>query len=195
MTDKKKAEGATRPGFKMKPIAPLMIEHRLIERMLAVVKEELGRITAKNRADIIFIDTAVDFIRTYADRTHHGKEEDILFRDLSLKKISDEHKKITQELINDHIYARGVVAKVVAAKERYANGDNEALKEIVERLRELTEFYPRHIAKEDRHFFGPVMEYFSREEQDAMLDEMWEFDRKMIHEKYTRLVEKFEAGA
>jgi len=191
MADKEKI-GA---GFKMKPVAPLMIEHRLIERMLAVVQEEIGRIKSKNRADTIFIDTAVDFIRTYADRTHHGKEEDILFRELVLKKISDEHKKIMQELINEHIHARSVVAKLVAAKEKYAAGDTAALKEIVDRLKELAEFYPVHIVKEDKNFFIPVMAYFSREEMDQMLKEMWEFDRKMIHEKYTRLVEKFEAGS
>jgi hemerythrin-like domain-containing protein len=182
-------------GFKMKPVAPLMIEHRMIERMLAVAEEEVGRIKAKNRADTIFIDTAVDFIRTYADRTHHGKEEDILFRELALKKISDEHKKIMQELVNEHVYARGVVAKLVAAKEKYAAGDTASLKEITDRLKELTEFYPKHIAKEDKNFFIPVMAYFSREEMDAMISEMWEFDRKMIHEKYTRLVEKFEKGS
>ena len=181
-------------GFKMKPVAPLMIEHRLIERMLAVVEEEVGRIKSRNRADTIFIDTAVDFIRSYADRTHHGKEEDILFRDLALKNISDEHKKIMQELINEHVYARGVVAKLVAAKEKYAAGDTAMLKEITDRLKELTEFYPKHIAKEDKNFFIPIMAYFSREEMDQMLSEMREFDRKMIHEKYTRLVEKFEKG-
>ena len=32
--------------------------------------------------DPVFIDTAVDFIRTYADRCHHGKEEDLLFKAL-----------------------------------------------------------------------------------------------------------------
>jgi hemerythrin-like domain-containing protein len=194
MADKEKAKEKSSQGFKMKPIAPLMIEHRLIERMIQVIKEELGRINSKNRADVIFIDTAVDFIRTYADRTHHGKEEDILFRDLALKNISDEHKKITQELINEHIYARSVVAKVVAAKEKYAKGDTASLKEIVDRLKELTEFYPKHIEKEDRHFFAPVMNYFTRDEMDQMLNEMWEFDRRMIHEKYTKLVEKFETG-
>lgn len=194
MAEKKKPEKKAGQGFKMKPVAPLMIEHRLIERMIAVIREELARIMSKNRADVVFVDTAVDFIRTYADRTHHGKEEDILFRDLALKKISDEHKKIMQELINEHIYARGVVAKLVAAKERYGAGDHSSLKEIADRLKELTDFYPQHIEKEDRHFFIPVMNYFNREEMDAMLDEMREFDRKMIHEKYTRLVEKFESG-
>jgi hemerythrin-like domain-containing protein len=185
----KEKSGST---FKMKPVGPLMIEHRLIMRMLKVVEQEVQRISSKNRADTIFIDTAVDFIRIYADRTHHGKEEDILFRELALKKISDEHKKTVKELVDEHVYARGVVAKLVAAREKYAAGDTASLKEIVDRLKELTEFYPKHIAKEDKNFFIPVMSYFNREEMDAMLEEMWEFDRNMIHEKYEKLVEKFE---
>lgn len=195
MAEKKKNQPNSGHGFKMKPIAPLMIEHRLIERMIAVIRDEASKISSRSRADVIFLDTAVDFIRSYADRTHHGKEEDIFFRDLALKKISEEHKKTMQELVNEHIYARSVVAKLVAAKERYAGGDNSSLKEIIERLSELGEFYPRHIEKEDRHFFIPVMAYFSREEMDHMLSEMWEFDRRMIHEKYTRLVENLESGA
>jgi len=66
----------------MMPIAPLMIEHRLIERMIKVMKNEVNVISATGRARPEFIDAAVDFIRTYADRCHHGKEEDILFRQL-----------------------------------------------------------------------------------------------------------------
>lgn len=62
---------------------PIMIEHRLIERMISVVKRTLTKITSAEEVDPVFIDTAVDFIRIYADRTHHGKEEDILFRELT----------------------------------------------------------------------------------------------------------------
>ena len=36
------------------------------------------------------------------------------------------------------------------------------------------------------------MEYFSQEEKDAMLRECWEFDKKLIHEKYRQVVERFE---
>jgi hypothetical protein len=39
------------------------------------------------------------------------------------------------------------------------------------------------------HSFYPCMEYFTKNEQDVMLDEIWEFDRKMIHEKYTKVVD------
>jgi hemerythrin-like domain-containing protein len=65
----------------MQARGPLMIEHRLIERMLKVVEGVVADIEATQKVDPVFIDTAVDFIRFYADRTHHGKEEDILFRD------------------------------------------------------------------------------------------------------------------
>lgn len=77
----------------MMPIGPLMIEHRLIERMVKTIKGELRKISEENEVNVIFIDTAVDFFRTYADRCHHGKEEDILFRDLAKKPLSPDAKK------------------------------------------------------------------------------------------------------
>jgi len=69
----------------MKPRGPLMIEHRLIEKMLHITSKELALIKKNKKVNSIFIDTFVDFIRIYADRTHHGKEEDILFTALGYK--------------------------------------------------------------------------------------------------------------
>jgi hemerythrin-like domain-containing protein len=67
----------------------LMIEHRLIERMIFQVKIALGRIPREGGVDPRFIDIVVDFVRTYADRTHHGKEEDLLFGALASRPLSD----------------------------------------------------------------------------------------------------------
>jgi hemerythrin-like domain-containing protein len=69
----------------MQARAPLMIEHRLIERMIRLISSRLSAIQKENKVDTIFIDKTVDFIRTYAERTHHGKEEDILFLNLKQK--------------------------------------------------------------------------------------------------------------
>ena len=176
----------------MKPIGPLMWEHRLIENMLRCVEPETRKIAEQKKVDPLFIDTAVDFIRTYADRTHHGKEEDILFRDLSNKQLSSEHSRIMDELVEEHQYARKTVGMLVDAKERYVKGENTSY-EIVTFLEELAHFYPGHIKKEDKHFFYPCMEYFTREEQDHMLQEFYEFDRKMIHEKYRNVVNRIAA--
>ncbi len=83
--------------------APLMIEHRLIERMLALINKEAMRIRETKVINPVFIDNAVDFVRVYADKTHHGKEEDILFRDLAQKDMTSEEKKIMGELIQEHV--------------------------------------------------------------------------------------------
>lgn len=174
------------------PIGPLMIEHRLIERMIALIGGESDKIARERAVDPLFVDAAVDFIRTYADRTHHGKEEDILFRDLAKKDLSEEDQAMMDELVHEHVVARQHVVELVEAKERYVEGDEDALDTVLEKLDALVEMYPEHIRKEDEDFFIPSMAYLSEEEQDAMLDEMWEFDRGMIHEKYESLVERLE---
>jgi len=176
----------------MMPIGPLMIEHRLIERMIALVDDEARRIARERDVDPVFIDNAVDFIRTYADRTHHGKEEDILFRDLAEKDLSEEHQALMDELVHEHVLARKRVGQLVEAKKRYVGGDEDALDTVLEKLDALVAMYPEHIRKEDEDFFLPVMDHFSDVEKDSMLEEMWAFDRDMIHEKYESDVERLE---
>ena len=173
----------------MKPRGPLMIEHRLIEKMLNILKSQIDKIDSKKLIDPVVIDIAVDFIRTYADKTHHGKEEDIMFRDLSLKPMNVEEKKVMDELVDEHIQARKVVHELVEAKKQYVKGDTGALWTIKERLNWLVNFYPKHIEKEDKLFFPSTEKYLNQSEQEAMLEEFWEFDRKMIHDKYASVVE------
>jgi hemerythrin-like domain-containing protein len=172
----------------MMPIAPLMIEHRLIERMLDVMKEELVFIEKEKKVDPEFIATAVDFIRTYADRCHHGKEEDILFRDLGGKKLTEEHKRTMEELVEEHRWGRKMTGRLAEANTRYVQGNQEALFAIVDCIKSLSEFYPKHIEKEDKYFFIPCMDYFTEAEKEAMLKEEWEFDKSLIHEKYRNMV-------
>jgi hemerythrin-like domain-containing protein len=179
----------------MKPIGPMMWEHRLIERVLRSVEAGIAEIKILNKIDPVYIDTVVDFIRTYADRTHHGKEEDILFRELKKKTLSEEHTLTMNELIEDHIFSRKTVAELVKGKEELLKGNSESFSVIIKSLETLTIFYPKHIEKEDKHFFYPVMEYFSDEDQDAMLEEFYEFDAKMIHEKYNKVAETIEKSA
>ncbi|MDD2901055.1 MAG: hypothetical protein PHU44_01300 [Syntrophales bacterium] len=183
----------------MQPIGPLMIEHRLIERMIQLMRCELTRIKDNVAVDPefafvdpVFIDTAVDFIRFYADRVHHGKEEEILFAALAKKDIAAEHRQMMEELIQDHVWGRETTLALVWAKEDYLLVKEGALEKILENLDKLVEFYPRHIEKEDKHFFIPCMTYFSGPEKADMLQAMYEFDRQIIHEKYRGIVEGIE---
>lgn len=178
----------------MTPIGALMIEHRLIERTVHLLEVQVQEIGRDGEADANFIDAAGEFIRTYADRCHHGKEEDILFRELEARPLDAEHKQILRELIQEHAVARRATERLRAANDRYRKGEREALAEIVASAGELTDLYPRHIAKEDHHFFGPIMDCFSTSELADMLDRFWEFDRKLIHERYRLVVDQWEAA-
>jgi hemerythrin-like domain-containing protein len=177
----------------MNPAGPLMIEHRLIEKIVPIIKEERKKIETHQKVNPLFIDKTVDFFRFYADKTHHGKEEDILFRELEKKNLSDEHDKTMNELIEEHKYARTTVGNLLDAKKRYKEGDKKAIQDVLDILDELAEFYPKHIEKEDKNFFLPVMDYFTEEEESKMLEEYWEFDRKLIHEKYEKIIEDLQS--
>lgn len=176
----------------MKPPGPLMIEHRLIERMIRVLDFELDKITNWNKTDPRLIQMAVDFFRTYADQTHHGKEESILFRDLKGMKITLENKTMMNSLIQDHVFVRRIVEELQAANDKLIDGDEKIISEIIDLLQKLIDFYPRHIEKEEKNFFIAVMDYFSEEQQQNMLKEFWEFDRQLIHEKYRLILEEAE---
>ncbi len=177
------------------PAGPLMAEHRIIERMLAVLERQLVVIAETRVIDPELIDAATDFIRTYADRCHHGKEEDILFRRLADKPLDDELADVMSVLLEDHVRGRAMTRGLIEANARYRSGDASALSEVESCVRDLVEFYPMHIATEDRHFFKPCLEYFTDDEKQAMLADFEEFDRGLIHEKYRGIVEDLERSA
>ena len=175
----------------MQARAPLMIEHRLIENMLHHLKNQLDRIEKTQSIDPYLVDKAIDFIRMYADRTHHGKEEDILFRHLQKKKLSEIDRQAMDELVEEHVFSRKTTKLLVQANDRYRKGDTAALEQIKTCLKTLIEFYPKHIQKEDKVFFPATKIYFSDEEDQALLSAFREFDQMMIHEKYGSVVKEF----
>jgi len=168
-----------------------MIEHRLIEQMLSVVERALILSEKTGSIDPLFVDLAVDFIKTYADRTHHGKEEDILFRELERKNLSEADRRVMKELIDEHVFGRITTKSLVDANMQYRNGNSSAFATVRTQLLTLVEFYPKHIEKEDKVFPASRV-YFSVEEDQAMLREFMEFDRKMIHEKYAAVIKSLE---
>src|SRR5512146_3375493 len=92
----------------MLPIGELMIEHRLIDRMLKLMRIELDRIGAYGKADPELIESMATFMKEYADICHHGKEEQILFPRLSEKPISSDMKRMVDDLTQEHRFVRSL---------------------------------------------------------------------------------------
>ena len=151
----------TREEDVMKPRGPLMIEHRLIEKVLKAAEQRVRSVAAA-RYDPVFIETVVDFVRTYADRTHHGKEEDILFADLKKKRLDSRDAAMMADLVEEHRKARSRVKSIVDLNEAFKKGDVTVVPRVVELVLWLAAFYPVHIRKEDREFFPNTERYFAQ---------------------------------
>jgi hemerythrin-like domain-containing protein len=163
-----------------------MIEHRLIERMVAVAANHRMEIDDGGRPDRGLINSLVDFFRTYADKCHHGKEEDLLFAQLRSKPLPPALAEAMERLIEDHVRSRALVAKLDELNQ------GEEASRISEVLGQIATLYPDHIRREDKEFFPQAMRYLDKEESDRMLSEFREFDGKLIHHKYLTLVEGAE---
>src|SRR3970282_240948 len=69
----------TRKTSSSPPMKSLVEEHGQIKRFLAVLPAVIDRFDARSEADRDLVRDGLDFVRSYADRFHHAKEEDILF--------------------------------------------------------------------------------------------------------------------
>lgn len=176
----------------MNPVEVLMEEHRLIDRVVALLGKRSKQSTDLSESDTKFLTPIIDFFRMYADHTHHGKEEGILFRALDKKLLSAAHAAVMKSLIIEHAYARKVTQRLSEAQFKYSAGDRDSVAEIRQCINDLVTLYPFHIEKEETRFFHVSFEYLSLQEQQAMVEEFKEFDRSPVHEKYQRIVEALE---
>ncbi|NLE05002.1 MAG: cation-binding protein [Crenarchaeota archaeon] len=170
------------------PIDVLIKEHQLIIQAIVIIKKEIVQIETRVIVDPNFVDASVDFLRIYADRFHHGKEEGILFKGLSQRKLSNQDHQVMRELVMEHADARRIVTALEAAKENYLAGKKEVIKELLDLLKALVKLYPEHIEKEDNLFFSSSMAYFSKQEQDEMLTNFLEFNQNFTDKRYNHVV-------
>lgn len=174
------------------PVGALMHEHRLIERVIEVMRQQAAMIGEVGRTDPAIIDSTTDFLLSYADACHHGKEEQLLFPALKDKPLDEKAAQVMAELIEEHEQVRHLTHGLAETNRAYRNGDERALEDIASALRELTRVYPAHVEKENRYFFREAVKYLSAEEREAMAEQFEEFDRSLVHRKYAQITESLE---
>ena len=176
----------------MKLYEPLFVEHHLIERLFKVIEKEISLIKSKNKVNRAFINMLADFFITYIDVYHHGKEENILFKELGKKKISIEHKDMMQKLLREHVVGRNVIEELIKSTEAYANGSQNEIDNIIARLRDFVDLYTQHIKEEDDAYFIDVMQYFTQAEQDELIQNFWRYTIKLMDKKYEAIIDLLE---
>lgn len=174
------------------PYGVLAREHRLIERAL----DALGRICSQalrdKRLDAPAATLAVRFLREFADRTHHLKEEDVVFPAIEAKGFFP-----GCGLVREHEEGRERVRQMAELIDGASRADLDAVRLFVRKARSFVGFLRDHIAKEDDCLADVVSATFSAEERQALTRRLLEREDREIgpgaYERFAALAAKLEA--
>ena len=173
------------------PIHQLTHEHHHILQVvhsLSAIDQELA---AGHRPDPARLRNIIAFMREFADRCHHAKEEAILFPAMEAKGVPHGGCPL-EALRREHVLGRERVGALVAAIDALEGGDAAAPAALREAIAALQQLYPNHIWKEDQMVFPMAERLFTQAEMDALNARFAqaEIDLGQDHERYVAFAEE-----
>ncbi|HCA47068.1 MAG TPA: hemerythrin [Armatimonadetes bacterium] len=173
----------------MGPTSTLRHEHEIILLVLNGIERGAGSLRATLLDDPDWLDTIVDFVRNFADRCHHGKEERHLFPRLEERGIPGAGGPIGV-MLQEHEQGRAFIRSVAGAAPEARAGDTEAMDIASEALLAYVSLLRSHIAKENDVLFMMAERVLTPEDQTELgaafdrveADEMGEGTHERYHE-------------
>ena len=172
----------------MNAIEEMTAEHRAIE---IVIKSLPDAVTAldRGRLNVQKLRGVGEFLRDYADRRHHQREEGIFFPILVRRGVPGQGCPIGG-LNNEHEKGRALVTTLEECIMRYTRQEAGADAALRRTLQEIAQLYKKHLWMEDAMVF-PMAERLLTEADNRELKEKFaELDRQigpeviMRHEQF-----------
>lgn len=126
----------------------LVNEHRLILRMITLLERNAPRTADGTYSNWQFYLDGVDFIRNFADRFHHAKEEDVLFEALVKNGMPRENSPVAAMLM-EHDQGRAFVKAMETAAREAMDGQSGKEQIIADNALAYAGLLREHIEKED----------------------------------------------
>ncbi len=176
----------------MRATDALMAEHRVIEQVLNVLEVMARQAEGSGVLDTAAACEALDFLRMFADHSHHAKEENRLFPRLEARGLP-RNGGPTGVMMYEHELGRGLLGRMATAIEsRSANEFAAAAREYVMLLRD-------HIWKEDHRLFQMAERLLTANDDDELMNGFAAVEHDHLgdgtHEAYlamaTRLADQF----
>jgi len=182
----------------MKATEILKEEHKAIRKMLNVIEKMCEKISSNAEVPVEDLEAVVEFIRTFADKCHHSKEEDILFVALEKAGIPKEDGPLGVMLMEHEqgrFFVRGMSEGISAIK----NGKEDAKKIFVENAINYRELLDQHIYKEDNILYQIAELHIPEDRMCKMVEEFENVEKvkvgegvhQRMHELLQRMVEKY----
>lgn len=179
----------------MKLTTDLVEEHKLIKRMIDVLEKSVNRLEKGEKVAPVLFEQATNFIRNFADKFHHAKEEEILFKEM-IKKGMPEKDSPVEAMLIEHDQGRDFVKGVIKATKELKKGDKKATAKIIRNARGYIELLREHIDKENDILYPLTERMFTENEKDKLIEEFKKAELKKGGEKtvrkYSNLVKSLE---
>jgi len=174
----------------------MVVEHKLILRMVALVEKNSELVEKGKFNDWQFFLDAVDFIRGYADRFHHAKEEDTLFTALIANGMPEKNSPIEAMHIA-HDQGRAFVRSMEAAATKALAGESGQEAAIVENARGYAALLREHIQTEDNILYPLAERTLPADVRPAMIEAYNHAEAGVpadFTERYVSMVERYETS-
>lgn len=148
--------------LKMKNITNVLSEeHEIILKVIDAALEECYDIEGGKELDVDLFKKTIDFIINYADKFHHAKEEDILFKAM-LSEEGNLHCNPIPVMLNEHEEGRRYLKGMVKALN---TNDVPAL---LSNTKGYSFLLQNHIYKEDNILYPMAESALSDEDKDSI---------------------------
>ena len=159
------------------PTEMLEAEHRVIAKVIGAAPVLADQCDAGHAVDVDLVGAIVEFMRTFADQCHHGKEELLLFPALGRKGVPLQGCPVGA-LTAEHARGRVLVKELADATDAERRGEPGAKELVTRTLRGIAALYPNHIWKEDYLLFPMTNKVLNPEEQQFLSDEFEKVDER-----------------
>lgn len=171
-------------------------EHEAILRMLDITEATASALATQQTLEPQRLDDLLEFFRTFADRCHHGKEEDLLFPMLESKGMPREMGPIGV-MLHEHEQGRALIRAMAEAAEEYKRGASDAGVRWAQAARGYCQLLRQHIEKENNILFVMAENLLSAEEQARLATEFDRVETEKIgagtHERLHQMMDRLAA--
>ena len=165
----------------MTPAEQLKEEHQGILLMLKILDKVAAKLAAGEKVEVRHLERIVEFLRVFADKCHHGKEEDLLFPEMEKAGIPKEGGPIGV-MLAEHEQGRGFIKGMAEALDRRVKGDPQALPAYGENARTYIALLIQHIDKEDNILFPMGEKVLSQKTQEELVEGLEKIELERIGE-------------
>ncbi|HXI02820.1 MAG TPA: hemerythrin domain-containing protein [Candidatus Saccharimonadales bacterium] len=167
-------------------------EHEAILKMLDAAEEVSRRLRERQAVEPDVLDGLLEFFREFADRCHHGKEEEALFPLLEERGVPRTGGPIGV-MLQEHDQGRALIAEMVEAASAYRRSEADAGARWAGAAAGYAQLLRGHIEKENNILFVMAERLLSPNEQKSLADRFEAIERdKMGEGTHQRLHAKME---